>query len=81
MSDVLKGKRLLIVDDEPDLREMLEFEFEMSGASVETAMNGRDALEKFKHQAFDLIISDIRMPGGDGVELIKNLPVKCLFEG
>lgn len=73
MSDVLKGKRLLIVDDEPDLREMLEFEFEMSGASVETAMNGRDALEKFKHQAFDLIISDIRMPGGDGVELIKNL--------
>ncbi|MEC9283102.1 MAG: hypothetical protein VX642_10345 [Bdellovibrionota bacterium] len=44
MSNVLGGKKLLIVDDEPDLREMLEFEFEMSGASVETAMNGRDAL-------------------------------------
>ena len=73
MKKNLEGKKLLIVDDEPDLREMLEFEFEMSGASVDTAMNGREALEKLKSDEFHLVISDIRMPGGDGVELIKNI--------
>ena len=69
----LDGKKLLIVDDEPDLREMLEFEFEMSGASVTTAANGREAFEKVKSGNFDLVISDIRMPGGDGVELIQRM--------
>lgn len=73
MKTNLQNKNILIVDDEPDLREMLEFEFEMSGANVSTASNGRDALGLILENSYDLVISDIRMPGGDGVELVKKM--------
>jgi YesN/AraC family two-component response regulator len=73
MKTVLQSKKILIVDDEPDLREMLEFEFEMSGADVTTAPNGREAFKLIQNSQFDVVISDIRMPGGDGVELIQSI--------
>ncbi|MFK8139067.1 MAG: response regulator [Bdellovibrionales bacterium] len=69
----LDKKTILIVDDEVDLREMLEFEFEMAGANVITASNGKEAYELAVDKKPDAIISDIRMPGGDGVELLSNL--------
>ena len=75
---------ILIVDDEPDLREILSFDFERMGYRVDTAAGGIEALAKFKENRYDLIITDIRMPQGDGLSLLKNLkllvdvPVICI---
>ncbi len=65
------GKKILVVDDEPDLREILRDEFELGGAQVTEAVNGVDALKKVEATDFDLVISDIRMPGGDGFTFAK----------
>ena len=73
LNGVLNGNRILIVDDDDMLREMLNEVFTLSGAVVEEAENGRRALEKIKSSIFDAVISDIRMPGGDGIELAANI--------
>ena len=69
-------KKILIVDDERficnSLREVLEYEeFE-----VDTARSGNEGLEKVKKMPFDLIISDIKMEGMDGVEFLKSVTEK-----
>lgn len=71
--DNLRGKTLLVVDDEPDLREPLVIEFESLGCRVLQAANGKDAFEIVKKEKVDAVISDIRMPGGDGIELLRNI--------
>ncbi len=65
--------RLLIVDDEPALCEMLSDSFRLAGYHVETALDGRSALTLAKNSKFDLIISDINMPFMDGLEFIERL--------
>jgi CheY-like chemotaxis protein len=67
---ILAGKNVLVVDDEEALREILRDELENLGALVVEAENGLVALEKLKSQQFDAIVSDIRMPKCDGVELL-----------
>lgn len=67
------GKKILIVDDEPDLREILNDEFASYGAQVVQATNGVEALALARAQMFDLIVSDIRMPGGDGLTFARTL--------
>lgn len=66
-------KTILIVDDEPDIRELLVLEFELLKFRVLEAGNGKQAAEIAKKEKIDVIISDIRMPGGDGVTLLKEL--------
>lgn len=66
----LKDCCILVVDDEQDFRDVLTFEFQRKGAKVLTAANGRDAFEIVKNEQVDVIISDICMPNGDGVELL-----------
>jgi CheY-like chemotaxis protein len=68
-----KDFTLLIVDDEADLREVLAFSFQRAGFNTIEASNGTEAFEIFKKQKIDLIISDIQMPGGNGVELLDNI--------
>lgn len=67
------GKQILIVDDESDIRDVLRDEFEMLGATVHEADGGRPALEFLQKQSVDLVISDIRMPKGNGTELLDAL--------
>jgi CheY-like chemotaxis protein len=57
---------VLVVDDEPDLSSVIEDLLEASGYRVQTAPDGRAALERLERDRFDLILSDIRMPGLDG---------------
>jgi two-component system response regulator (stage 0 sporulation protein F) len=64
---------ILIVDDELDLRELLAQMLESEGFRVSQASGGRMALEILKKESVDLVISDVRMPDGDGVELLKNI--------
>ncbi len=67
----LLNKNVLIVDDEIDLREIMLDEFQALGATVTLAGSGNEAAELLAHQSFDLVLSDIRMPNGDGIQLLK----------
>ncbi|BBH52430.1 response regulator [Fluviispira sanaruensis] len=67
---ILKDKIVLVVDDEIDLREMLIFELQNIGAKTLEAKNGKEALGIVKNEKIDLIISDVRMPGGNGIEFL-----------
>ena len=60
--------RILVVDDEPDIRNVLRLLLSARGYSVEEAENGAIALERAKTHGFDLVILDIMMPGMDGIE-------------
>ncbi len=72
-SGVLSQLRILVVDDSPDTVDMLKSLFEMDGASVSTANSGAEALEIINQNRFDVILSDISMPGMDGFELLRRL--------
>jgi signal transduction histidine kinase len=65
----MAGERILLVDDEPSLRELLREILEDAGYSVATAANGQQALGALETVAPDLVISDINMPGMDGYTL------------
>ncbi len=65
--------RMLIVDDEPEIREMLERHFKFLGYDVETAEHGAAALDKLGHHKIDVVISDIMMPVMNGIDLLRAL--------
>jgi two-component system, NtrC family, response regulator PilR len=62
---------LLVVDDEPSIRELLEISFRKEGHKVETASSGEAAKSRLAAQIFDIVVSDICMPDMDGVELLR----------
>ena len=62
---------LLIVDDELGMRQFLTHLFQREGHSVKIAENGRQAIELLRDEPVDLIISDVRMPDIDGIELLR----------
>jgi CheY-like chemotaxis protein len=66
-------KRILIVDDEPDPRDLLASCIEYSGFNVETAMDGIDALDRIQANTPDLMILDMRMPRRSGSRLMRAL--------
>lgn len=67
----LKEASILVVDDEPALRDILSTWFVRAGSSVVTAAEGAEALALLEARAFDLLISDIRMPVMDGITLLR----------
>lgn len=71
-------KTVLIVEDEKDLRFNLQEMLESAGYNVLSAINGNEALELTSHIEPDLILSDIRMPDMDGIELLKSLQLNSL---
>lgn len=66
-------QKVLLVDDEPDIVELLRYNLEREGYAVQTALNGKDALKAAKSGRPDLIVLDIMMPGMDGVEVCTQL--------
>src|SRR5260370_4860702 len=62
---------ILVVDDEKSICELLEITFRKEGHRVEVAHSVEAAKRKLDSQIFDIIISDIRMPGAGGVDLLK----------
>src|SRR6266700_6304800 len=62
---------LLIVDDELGMRQFLTHLFQRDGHGVRVAENGRQALEALRQEPADLIISDIKMPDMNGIELLR----------
>ena len=71
--DTLMQKNILIVDDDPHIREVLQFALEKAGFKVEPAINGKEAIEKFAARSFDCIVLDITMPEMDGLEACKQI--------
>ena len=64
------GKRLLIVDDDADMRLSLKLALEMAGYTAELAADGREALAIQQQRPADVLITDIFMPDADGFEAI-----------
>lgn len=62
--------KLLIVEDEENLRDLYAEELEESGYEVSRASNGKEAIELVRKKDFDLVIMDIRMPEMDGIETL-----------
>lgn len=69
-------KRILVVDDEEGLRLLYKEELEDEGAEVEVAASGEEALEKLEGTEVDLVLLDIKMPGMDGVEVLRRVKEK-----
>jgi len=70
MSD---GPHVLVVDDDPQLREALSRALELDGYEVVRASDGREALARFAEQPFDLVVLDVMMPRLDGLEVCRRL--------
>jgi len=69
----MKVSSILVVDDEPKMRRVLEIMLHKMGHEVFNAGNGLEALDVFREHAIDLIITDLRMPEMDGIELLSRL--------
>src|SRR5258705_1912716 len=63
--------RILVVDDEPSMREMLRIVLRRDGYDVLVAENGRDAIEQLRTTPCDMLLSDIKMPDLTGVEVLR----------
>ncbi len=62
--------KILVVDDEQSMREFLEIMLRKEGYGVACARDGKEAINKLEARAYDLVLSDIRMPGADGMEVL-----------
>ena len=75
-SRLYKGKlQILAVDDDPEIRDILHEILTHLGHTSVTAVDGLDAVEKLSEHHFDMVITDLRMPRMDGIELIKKIKV------
>jgi len=72
MSDQI-AKSVLVVDDEPGMRMALRTNFQRDGWHVEIAAGSTEALRKLESQHFPLVVTDVRMPDGDGLHLMRAL--------
>ena len=66
-------KRILIVDDDTEIRDLLEFDIASSGYFVDTASDGMEGLTKALNNKYDLILLDVMMPKMNGFEVCKNI--------
>jgi DNA-binding response OmpR family regulator len=69
-------KRILAVDDEPDITRLCSLALEYYGFKVDTFIDSEEALSNFKPDYYDLVILDIKMPKMDGFELYEELKKK-----
>lgn len=68
-----RAPRVLVIDDEPDIRDLIAVILSSVGYEVSTAENGAVAVERAKREAFDLAITDLRMPGMSGIDTMAAL--------
>ncbi len=69
----MKDRQILVVDDEPKMRRVLEIMLQKMGHRVLAAENGREAMAIFQANTVDLVITDLRMPEMNGIELLTSL--------
>jgi len=69
----MKTSRILVVDDEDSLRRVLQVQLEQDGYSVVTAASAQQAFSLLQLRGYDLVITDLRMPGLSGIEVLKQV--------
>ncbi len=69
--------RIMVIDDEKIVGDMAKLSLEQEGYTVETFLNGEPALERLGAQKFDVVVTDLKMKGIDGMEILKT--VKRLY--
>ncbi|MCV5004663.1 response regulator, partial [Escherichia coli] len=69
----MSTKKILLIDDEPDILELLSYNLTKEGYLVETAKNGVEGIEKAKEIIPDMILLDVMMPEKDGIETCQDL--------
>jgi DNA-binding NtrC family response regulator len=74
----MRKRPLLIVEDEPELRKVLSENLMHNGYSVQAATNAEEGLQFFSQKKYDLVISDIRLPGQNGLQLLETIKEKSL---
>jgi DNA-binding response OmpR family regulator len=70
---IKKPVRILVVDDDHDMLEMVQEALEIEGYSVTLSDNGREALERLTEDNPDLVLLDIRLPGTDGYQVLQQI--------
>ena len=70
---MVEKKRILIVDDDTEIRDLLEFDISSSGYFVDTARDGMEGLNKALNNKYDLILLDVMMPKMNGFDVCKNI--------
>ena len=70
-TDPARTDRILVVEDDQALRLLLDDELAEEGLSIATAASAEEALELLGGAPFDLVVSDVRLPGMDGFELLR----------
>ena len=64
---------ILVVDDDPHIRDVVRFAFEKTGMLISTAQDGKEALRQFDHNVHELVVLDIGMPEMDGLEVCRQI--------
>jgi two-component system, OmpR family, response regulator len=64
---------ILVVDDDPHIRDVVRFAFEKTGMVISTAQDGKEALRQFDHRVHELVVLDIGMPEMDGLEVCRQI--------
>src|SRR5215468_8056179 len=72
-----QSARILVVDDDPGVRPLIADILTLDGHEVDTAENGREALDRIAARRYDLIMSDLRMPELDGIGLYREHERQC----
>ena len=70
------SKRILLVEDETSLHDLLKLNLELDGNKVIGVKDGTSAVQKFKDEQFDLVILDVMIPGIDGLNVCENIRLK-----
>src|SRR6185369_3374444 len=88
MSEIVRNDtKVLIVEDDKSLRELLQMELSRSGYKVTATASGEEGLSVYREEIFNVVLQDVRMPGMDGVEALKlmraesNIPEIIMFTG
>ena len=76
MSDSLKDKKVLLVDDDNDILTSMQAAFEPTGAEIETASNGNKAVELAEKNQPDLVVLDMMLPGRSGFLVLEKIKAK-----
>jgi DNA-binding NtrC family response regulator len=69
----LGAEKILVVDDEPSMCQFLAIMLRKEGYQVTTAHNGPEALEYVRSEDFNVVLTDVKMPGMDGIELLESI--------
>jgi len=72
----IKNMKILLVDDDEWIRDSMSFFFEAEGCNLLTFETAEEAIEAVKQQSYDIVISDYKLPGMDGLEFLRRVKEK-----